>query len=436
MPAQRPVAWHVTHWTDDPWSRGGWSVVLPGGSPADRAMLAVPIDGCVVLAGEATHPEQPAMTHGAWETGERAAAQVLAGEAASVVVVGGGFAGLGAARTLVDAGADVVLVDARPRLGGRAHTVDLTLPDDPHPVRVDAGAAWLQQFARNGLARRAEQLGLHLVPTAFDRPSAAARSGPPGDVAGALARLAAVADRADPRPLTDVLGPVLATMSTAERRTAGLAIDLDLVLESGCELDRLSTWAFHEPGVGQDDHWLPDGYASLVDDAVAGPGRHLDVHLGTAVQEIRWTPREAPDGRRRRVTVTLSDRGTLHADACICTVPLGVLPHIRFVPGLPTTHLAALGRMTLGTVEKVILRFTERWWPRPEHGYLRWYDEPASWGEWLDLTDGLGVPVVAGLIAGDAVARHHAGRTDEEIALAATEALASWAAAVATSGPG
>lgn len=59
MPAQRPVAWHVTHWTDDPWSRGGWSVVLPGGSPADRAMRPVPIDGCVVLAGEATHPEQP-----------------------------------------------------------------------------------------------------------------------------------------------------------------------------------------------------------------------------------------------------------------------------------------------------------------------------------------------------------------------------------------
>ena len=430
MPAQRPVAWHVTHWTDDPWSRGAWSVVLPGGSPADRAALAVPIDGRLVLAGEATHPEQAAMTHGAWETGERAAAQVREWDAARVVVVGGGFAGLGAARTLANAGVEVVLLEARDRLGGRAHTIDLTLPGDPHPVRADAGAAWLQQFARNGLARRAEQLGLDLVATAFGRPPAASPSGPPGDVAAALAHLAAAVDIDDPRPLAAVLAPVLAAMSLAERRSAGFAIDLDLVLESGCELDRLSAWAFHEPGVGDDDHWLPAGYVALVDDALGTSGQphpRIDVWRSAPVAEIRWA-QSATVGAG--VAATLVDGRVVEGDACICTVPIGVLPHLRFVPGLPAAHAAALGRLTLGTVEKVVLRFADRWWPRPDHGYLRWYDEPASWGEWLDLTDGLGVPVVAGLIAGDAVARHQGGRTDEAIALAATDALSRWAAAV------
>lgn len=190
--------------------------------------------------------------------------------------------------------------------------------------------------------------------------------------------------------------------------------------------------------MGQDDHsGPPDWYALLVDDAVAGPGRHLDVHLGTAVQEIRWTPREAPDGRRRRVTVTLSERGTLHANAPDPhRAARRAAPHpLRSRPAAHSPRRS--DGWSLGTVEKVILRFTERWWPRPEHWYLRWYDEPASWGEWLDLTDGLGVPVVAGLIAGDAVARHHAGRTDEEIAGAATEALASWGSGgCLTSGPG
>jgi hypothetical protein len=81
-------------------------------------------------------------------------------------------------------------------------------------------------------------------------------------------------------------------------------------------------------------------------------------------------------------------------------------------------------------VEKVILRFEERWWPVSPSGYLRWYDSPASWGEWLDLTDGVGVPMVAALIAGDAVRRHHHGRSDADVAAAAADALAAWAQSV------
>ena len=41
---------------------------------------------------------------------------------ADVIVVGGGFAGLRAARDLADAGRDVVLLEARDRLGGRTWT--------------------------------------------------------------------------------------------------------------------------------------------------------------------------------------------------------------------------------------------------------------------------------------------------------------------------
>jgi len=403
-----PIAWHVTDWYHDPYSRGSWSVVRPGGSPADRAALGMPVDDRFVLAGEATHPEQAAMTHGAWETGVRAAGWAIDGGAESVIVVGAGFAGLGAARTLHDAGVEVVVVEARERIGGRAHTIELD------GVGVDVGAAWLQQFPRNGLARRAEQLGLPLRSTTFAAPLAAAPDGAVGDVPAALHDLAALASIDDTRPLSTIFRPHLDALSSGDRRVAQFAIDADLVLESGVELDEMSAWAFDEPGVGTDDHFLVGGYGQLIDDASSG----LDIRLARPVRRIAWDSGGVDvDGD--------------HADRCICTIPIAALHSVVLDPGLPPGHRTALSRLTTGRVEKVVLRYADRWWPVAPGGYLRWYDTPASWGEWLDLTDGVGGPTVAGLIAGDAVERHHGGRTEREIAFAAADAFGRWADAVA-----
>jgi monoamine oxidase len=113
-----------------------------------------------------------------------------------------------------------------------------------------------------------------------------------------------------------------------------------------------------------------------------------------------------------------------------------LLRNITLVPRLPASHIDALAHISVGVVEKVLLRFDRRWWPADGNGYLRWYDEPASWGEWLDLTDGVGAPVVAALIAGDAVRRHHHGRHDGEVALSAARALRRWAQRLVPEPPG
>lgn len=405
---RKPIAWHVTHWRDDPFSLGSYSTLLPGGTPAHRRILGECLGGRLVLAGEACNPQAPAMTHGAWDDGRRAADLALRAGARRVIVIGAGCAGLAAARRLYEEGVDCVVLEARERIGGRTHSIRLG------DVTVDVGAAWLQQFADNALASEAQRQGLTLIETDFLRPLAAASDGPMPDVDAAWAALRSGLDRR--LPLAEGIERYLAGLEAEQARATRFAIDGNLVLEACLPVAQLSVSALDEDGVGNDDRFLPNGYIQLIEQLALG----LDIRLGQPVSQIDWSD----DG--------LEVNGE-QVDFCICSVPLGVLKTLCFTPSLPAAQQDALAHLEMGRLEKVVLQFEQRWWPRSASGYLRWYDTPASWGEWLDLTDAVGTPTVAGLIAADAVERQFAGRNDEQIALAACDALQAWAAAVEAS---
>ncbi len=66
-----------SRWTHDPFARGSYSHALPGHA-GDRALLAAPVDGRLFFAGEATSPNFFSTAHGARDSGERAAQEVLA----------------------------------------------------------------------------------------------------------------------------------------------------------------------------------------------------------------------------------------------------------------------------------------------------------------------------------------------------------------------
>ena len=66
----------VTRWLSDPWSRGAYSYVPIGASFEQHAKLAAPVDNRLFFAGEATTEDHPATVHGAYLTGQRAAAQI------------------------------------------------------------------------------------------------------------------------------------------------------------------------------------------------------------------------------------------------------------------------------------------------------------------------------------------------------------------------
>ena len=65
-----------SRWAHDPFARGSYSHALPGHA-GKRAVLAAPVDGRLFFAGEATSPNFFSTAHGAHDSGERAAREVL-----------------------------------------------------------------------------------------------------------------------------------------------------------------------------------------------------------------------------------------------------------------------------------------------------------------------------------------------------------------------
>ena len=220
----RPIRFHVSHWSNDPFSRGAYSTLLPGGTPEHRRRLGEVLGGKLVLAGEACNPVAPAMTHGAWDDGLRAAEAAIESGARRVLVIGAGFAGLAAARRLREAAVECVVLEARDRLGGRVHSISLG------SVTADEGAAWLQQFDDNALAAYAQQLGLPLQATDFSQPLAAAADGPVPDIDAAWEALRAGIDRQ--LPLAEGVARYLQDRDEANRRATRFALDANLVLEA------------------------------------------------------------------------------------------------------------------------------------------------------------------------------------------------------------
>lgn len=100
-----------------------------------------------------------------------------------------------------------------------------------------------------------------------------------------------------------------------------------------------------------------------------------------------------------------TDRGQFDADAAIVTLPLGVLKDraVRFDPPLPDRKLAAIDRLGVGLLAKVVVRFEKPFWP--EDRYIFGYRcRPTSEG-WptfvIKLWRSHRIPALVMLVGGD-----------------------------------
>lgn len=251
-----------------------------------------------------------------------------------VLIIGGGAAGIGAGLRLAAAGVDHLVVEARPRLGGRGWTIE-----DDHSL--DMGCGWLHSADENPWTDIAAAQGrtIDRTPPPWTRPSTTIDIPleEQADFSRAMNdfydRLHAAKDEPD-RPASSLLVP------GSRWNTLINAISTYI---NGTELDRVSMHDFalyHDTEV----NWrIREGYGAMI----AAAGSSLRTLLDCPVSLI--------DHSGQHIAVH-TPRGVLAARTVIVTVSSALLAeeHVRFSPALPEKVAAAAG-LPLGLANKLFL---------------------------------------------------------------------------------
>ncbi|WP_285063069.1 FAD-dependent oxidoreductase [Frigoribacterium sp. ME-P-080] len=437
-----PAAFRRSSWADDPYSLGATSHLTPGTSDADRRLLGTPLDDRLFFAGEAVASTMGGTVYGARQSGFDVAAQVAEVAAADerIAVIGAGIAGATAARSLVDRGYDVVVVEARGRVGGRVHSVH----DDDWPYPVELGVGLLEgpgSVALQAALALARVRTRPLDDTVEVRTSDGAADSL-GDAADRLDRAASWAagrstttDADSGTSVADALSgsgadevsalPGPDGVSDADR----LALVLDDLLQArwGAGADDLAASALGDDPAGD---LLPTG-ASVVTGGlsgfVAGLLDGLDVLRDSNVVRVQYGD--------QGVGLRLATGESLSVDRAVSTIPLGVLKTgvPEFSPDLPSTHTDAIEALGVGTREVLWLRFDEAFWSTQATVWAV-LDDDAPYRLFVNLMPATGAPVLVALTGGDAAAEV-AGLDDDAAVASAMQSLAPYLDLVAAGSP-
>ncbi|KAH9837563.1 amine oxidase [Rhodofomes roseus] len=337
-----------------------------------RATLALPVLFLGLVASAARLPVAP--------PSQEVLEASVARKDATVLILGGGVAGVIAARTLHEQGIDdFIIVEARDELGGRLMSHAFGTPD--RQFTVELGANWVQgtqtgNGAENPMWALAKKHNVTTRLSDFGSISTYDDSGAFDfrDIFDAsienFQRLVASAGGRVPKRLVDMSarGGYSLTGSYPQSRYQMASEHYQFDWEFGTSPEETSwlasSWAHNytfDPasgGFSYENRLSVDqrGFKMLIQAEAREILRPSQLRLNSTVNVI--------ENAKHEVKVTLTDGRVLRADYALCTFSLGVLQHndVKFVPPLPAWKQEAIHSMSMGTYTKIFLQFPQKFW--------------------------------------------------------------------------
>jgi len=276
-----------------------------------------------------------------------------------VVVIGAGAAGLAAARELSAARCNVIVLEARDRIGGRINT-----HFDEWPIELGAEFVHGKPPETFAIVERA-QLKLDAVPNRHwhFHDGIVTRS------SEFWSKVEAVMDEMSRYRGRDEDFAHFVHQYKQRTQIEDVESIAKLYVEGfhAAHADRISVHGLNETNEAAaeiDDEKqfrVQGGYKQVAtvlhDDAVIAGAKF---YFNAVVEEVNW--------RRNQVQVTTRAGEIFKARCLLITLPLGLLQHsanedgrVRFTPAL-NEHLMAASKLAMGHVVKVMLRFREPFW--------------------------------------------------------------------------
>ena len=294
-----------------------------------------------------------------------------------VIVAGGGLAGLTAAADLLRGGADVHVIEARDRLGGRVHTLR-----DADGLHVEAGGEFIDHphHALRTLARELRVPLVRVLRAGFGmalhdgrRTTIFPSSDKPWQALARRLRRVVEVHRGEDGTWDGAVAPAIARQSVdalVPRHTRpwyaralvesmrGFYLADPTSLSALVLVDQL----LEDQPPGRTPSYRVDGGNDRLIDALARRVRRRGrIDLACPVDAITQN--------RRGVRVTVTDRRgrrrQLAADYAIVALPPPLVRRCIFEPPLPRRQDAALAALPMGAATKLSLRFDRPWWRRP-----------------------------------------------------------------------
>ncbi|TFK83625.1 amine oxidase [Polyporus arcularius HHB13444] len=294
-----------------------------------------------------------------------------------VLILGGGVAGIIAARTLHEQGIDdFIILEARSELGGRMMSRSFGV--EGNQWQVEVGANWVQGTqTEDGPANpiwelaKKHNVSLHSSHyfgsvTTYDDSGQSDFQDVFQQSVDNFHKLTAIAGARVPKRLVDMTARSGYALSGSRPRSryemAAEYYQFDW--EFGATPEETSwlasSWAHNNTFLefSRENLLSVDqrGFKTLIQTEAAEFLTKKHVRLNATVGTVQTS--------KKGVVVTLTDGAEITADYALCTFSLGVLQHddVRFVPPLPAWKQEAIHSMSMGTYTKIFLQFPQKFW--------------------------------------------------------------------------